>query len=92
MTARRARVADYHKLRSKQNYYNEGRITADRYLDAVARFVAAVATEHQCLATYNIMMAALAECKGTLLTHGRYHRGPAPEADRREASRRPGEG
>ena len=66
--AKRLRVAANKKLQSQRGYYDEGRITADRYLDAVAHFTAAVTAEHQWLVTYNITMAGLSESKGTLLS------------------------
>jgi hypothetical protein len=47
--------------------YEEGRIMVDRVLDALSRHTAAVAAETECLATYNIALAGLAEAKGTLL-------------------------
>ena len=49
-------------------YYEEGRVTIDRFLDAVSQYATAVATEAQYKSTYNIGLAALAEAKGTLLT------------------------
>jgi outer membrane protein TolC len=56
------------RLESKRAYYDEGRVTADRLLDAVHEYSTAVTAEHQCLANYNISLAALCQAKGTLLT------------------------
>jgi hypothetical protein len=66
-TAQRLRVAAAQRLDAQCSYYEEGRITIDRFLDAISQYATAVATEHQHLATYNIALAALGEAKGTLL-------------------------
>ena len=50
-------------------YYEEGRITIDRFLDAVSQYATAVATEAQYKTTYNISIVALEEAKGTLLAY-----------------------
>jgi hypothetical protein len=55
------------RLESKRAYYDDGRVTADRLLDAVREYFTAVTAEHRCLATYNISLAAVNEAKGTLL-------------------------
>jgi hypothetical protein len=52
---------------AQRSDYEEGRITVPRFLDAISQHAAAVAAESECLATYNIALAALAEAKGTLL-------------------------
>jgi outer membrane protein TolC len=65
--AGRLRAAAADRLEAQRAKYEEGRITIDRYLDAISQFTAAVTTEHQYLATYNICLAALSETKGTLL-------------------------
>jgi hypothetical protein len=67
MKAGRLKVAATQRLDAQRAYYEEGRITIDRFLDAVSQYATAVATEAQFLATYNISLAALAEAKGTLL-------------------------
>ena len=66
-TASRLRNAAAQRLDAQRAYYEEGRITVDRLLDAIGQFATALATEHQYLATYNISLAALSEAKGTLL-------------------------
>ena len=66
-TAQRLRVAAARRLDAQRAFYEEGRITIDRFLDAVSQYATAVATEHQYLTTYNISLAALSEAKGTLL-------------------------
>ena len=63
----RLRNAAAQRLDAQRAYYEEGRITIDRFLDAVSQYATAVATEAQYKATYNISLAALAEAKGTLL-------------------------
>lgn len=50
-------------------YHDEGRITVDRYLDAVSQWATAIAVEGQCKTTYNNSIVALEEAKGTLLEH-----------------------
>ena len=55
------------RLDAQRAYYEEGRITADRLLEAVFRYAAAVATEFHYLASYNTSIFALSEAKSTLL-------------------------
>jgi hypothetical protein len=52
---------------AQRAYYEEGRITIDRFLDAASQYAIAAATEAQYKATYNISIVALKEAKGTLL-------------------------
>ena len=66
-TAVRLRNAAAQRLDAQRAYYEEGRITIDRFLDSVSQYATAVATEAQYKTTYNISLAALAEAKGTLL-------------------------
>ncbi len=66
-TAARLRKAAAERLDAQRAYYEEGRITIDRFLDSVSQYATAVATEAQYKSTYNIALAALAEAKGTLL-------------------------
>jgi outer membrane protein TolC len=66
-TASRLRAAAAQRLDAQRAYYEEGRITIDRFLDAVSQYATAVATEAQYKTTYNISLAALGEAKGTLL-------------------------
>ena len=66
-TAARLRSHAAQRLESQGVYYKEGRVTIDRYLDAVSQYATAVATEAQYKATYNISIIALEEAKGTLL-------------------------
>jgi outer membrane protein TolC len=66
-TAARLRKTSAERLDAQRAYYEEGRITIDRFLDAVSQYATAVATEAQYKTTYNIALAALAEAKGTLL-------------------------
>jgi Outer membrane efflux protein len=66
-TAKRLKAAAAARLDSQRAYYAEGRITVDRFLDAVSQYATAVATEAQCKATYNTSIVALQEAKGKLL-------------------------
>ncbi len=68
-TASRLRAAAALRLESQRAYYEEGRITIDRFLDAVSQYASAVATEAQYKTTYNISIVALEEAKGTLLAY-----------------------
>ena len=60
-------MAAAQRLDAQRAYYEEGRMTIDRYLHAIGRYTTAVATESQYLMTYNISIVALEEAKGTLL-------------------------
>ena len=55
------------RLKAEKNYYDEGRIMAVRYLDAVSRTTEAVAAEAACASEYNTSLAALGESKDSLL-------------------------
>ena len=68
-TATRLRAAAAQRLDAQRAYYEEGRITIDRFLDAVSQYATAVATEAQYKTTYNIAIVALEEAKGTLLAY-----------------------
>ena len=68
-TASRLRAAAAQQHEAQKAFYEEGRITKDRYLDEVAQFTYAVAREAQFKASYNISLVALEEAKGTLLEH-----------------------
>ena len=68
-TASRLRAAAAQRLEAQRAYYEEGRITIDRFLDAVSQYATAVATEAQYKTTYNISIVALEEAKGTLLAY-----------------------
>ena len=50
-------------------YYEEGRITIDRFLDAVSQYAQAVATEAEYKTLYNISIIVFEEAKGTLLSY-----------------------
>jgi Outer membrane efflux protein len=65
--AKRSRIVAEKRLEAKRARWEEGRITSDRFLDAVEQYTAAVAAENQYLAAYNSATAFLSECKGTLL-------------------------
>src|SRR5882672_4267117 len=68
-TATRLRAAAALRLESQRAYIEEGRITVDRFLDAVSQYATAVATEAQYKTTYNNSIVGLEEAKGTLLEH-----------------------
>ncbi|MGZ3337091.1 MAG: TolC family protein, partial [Isosphaeraceae bacterium] len=68
-TASRLRAAAAQRLEAQRAYYEEGRITIDRFLDAVSQYASAVAQEAQYKTTYNISIVALEEAKGTLLAY-----------------------
>jgi outer membrane protein TolC len=68
-TASRLRAAAADRLDAQRAYYEEGRITIDRFLDAVSQYATAVATEAQYKTSYNISIVALEEAKGTLLAY-----------------------
>jgi hypothetical protein len=68
-TASRLRDAAAKRLDAQRAYYDEGRITIDRFLDSVSQYATAVATEAQYKTAYNISIVGLEEAKGTLLEH-----------------------
>jgi outer membrane protein TolC len=86
-TASRLRAAAALRLESQRAYYEEGRITIDRFLDAVSQYATAVATEAQYKTTYNISIVALEEAKGTLLAYDNIAvaEGPHPAKAYRQA-------
>jgi outer membrane protein TolC len=65
--AQRLRSAAQTRLEAQRAYYDEGRITIDRFVDAISAYAAAVTLESQYKATYNISLAAMSEAKGTML-------------------------
>ncbi len=68
-TAHRNRAAAAQRLDAQRAYYEEGRITIDRFLDAVSQWATVVSYEAQYKSTYNISIVALEEAKGTLLDY-----------------------
>ena len=68
-TASRLRDAAALRLDAQREYYEKGRITVDRLLDAVSQHATALATEAQYKTTYNVSICALEEAKGTLLAY-----------------------
>ncbi len=80
-TASRFRAAAAKRLEAQRAFYEEGRITIDRYLDAVSQYASAVAQEAQFKTSYNISIIALEEAKGTLLAYDNIAvaEGPNPE-------------
>jgi outer membrane protein TolC len=64
---RRLRNAAEKRLEAQRAYWEEGRITADRYLDAVEQYGTLLTSEHHHLSAYNAALAFVSECKGTLL-------------------------
>ncbi len=57
------------RLKVQRAYYEEGRITIDRYLDTTGQYAQAVAKEAQFKTTYNNSIVGLEEAKGTLLEY-----------------------
>jgi outer membrane protein TolC len=80
-TAARFRAAAFQRLEAQRAFYEEGRITIDRYLDAVSQYASAVAQEAQFKTSYNISIIALEEAKGTLLAYDNIAvaEGPQPQ-------------
>ena len=68
-TAQGLRTAAQQRLEAQRAFYEEGRITIDRLLDAVSQYANAIAQEAQYKASYNTSIAALEEAKGTLLAY-----------------------
>jgi RNA polymerase sigma factor (sigma-70 family) len=68
-TASKLRAAALTRFQAQRAYYEEGRITIDRFLDAASQYCAAIASEAQFKTTYNISIVALEEAKGTLLEY-----------------------
>ena len=66
-TARRLQAAAAHRLDVQRAFYEDDRISLDRFLVAVNQYAQAIATEARYKTTYNISLAALSEAKGTLL-------------------------
>jgi|GEM_PF-2643227 len=65
----RLRIAAKSRLETQRAFYGEGRLTVNRYLDAVGEYARAITQEAQSKATYNIAIVALEEAKGTLLAY-----------------------
>ena len=66
-TAMRLHEAAAQRLDAQRAYYEEGRITVDRLLDAVSQYATSVATEAQYGTLHRIALTKLSEAKGTLL-------------------------
>ncbi|WP_435005426.1 TolC family protein [Tundrisphaera lichenicola] len=79
-TAQRLRAAAQERLSAQKAFYEEGRITIDRLLDAVSQYANAIAQEAQFKTSYNTSIAALEEAKGTLLAYDNIAvaEGPSP--------------
>jgi outer membrane protein TolC len=79
-TAQRLRAAAQQRLEAQRAFYEEGRITIDRLLDAVSQYANAIASEAQYKTSYNTSIAALEEAKGTLLAYDNIAvaEGPSP--------------
>ena len=70
-TAARARASAAERLESQRAFYEKGRISVDRYCDAIRQYVDSVAMEAQFNMSYNNALVALEEAKGTLLERER---------------------
>jgi RNA polymerase sigma factor (sigma-70 family) len=67
--ASRLRDAAARRLDAQHAYFEEGRITVDRFLDGVSKYATAVAQEAQYKTAYNQSIVGLEWAKGTLLEH-----------------------
>jgi outer membrane protein TolC len=67
MKAANFTVAARNRLEGQRAFYDEGRITIDRFLDAISQYTNALAQESQFKSSYNISIIALEEAKGTLI-------------------------
>ncbi len=65
--AKQHRLDTARRLGSNQAWYDEGRVTITRYLDAISQHAEAVAAEADRASAYNTAIAALGEAQGTLL-------------------------
>ncbi len=90
-TAARLRANAASRLDMQRAYYEEGRVTIDRYLDVVRQYATAVGTEAQYKTTYNTSIIALEEAKGTLLDYKQIAVVPSPNASSFSPARRDGE-
>jgi RNA polymerase sigma factor (sigma-70 family) len=77
-TGSRFRTAAAQRLEAQRTFYEEGRITIDRYLDAVSQYTSAVAQEARFKISYNVAIIALEEAKGTLLEYDNIALVPGP--------------
>jgi outer membrane protein TolC len=66
--AQSLRETSQKRLDKQRTFYEEGRITVDRLLDAVSQYANAIAEEAQYRAMYNTSIAALDEAMGTILS------------------------
>ena len=91
-TASRLRAAAAQRLDAQRAYYEEGRITIDRFLDAVSQYATAVATEAQYKTTYNVSIVRPGRGQGDAarLRQHRRGRGPASAEGLYPGSRYPG--
>ena len=65
--AKNLRNAAEGRLKAQGVYYDEGRVTAERFLDAIEQYATLVANENHHLAAYNSALTRVGECTGTLL-------------------------
>jgi hypothetical protein len=67
--ARKLAEAAMKRLEAQRAFYEEGRITIDRLMDAIVAYTNAIAQEAQFKTSYNVSIVAFEEAKGTLLDH-----------------------
>jgi hypothetical protein len=67
--AGRHREATRQNLEAQRDFYEQGKVTVESYLNALSYWSQAVALEAQYRSSYNIALAAVEEAKGTLLEH-----------------------
>jgi RNA polymerase sigma factor (sigma-70 family) len=82
------RDAAAQRLEAQRAFHEEGRITIDRYLDAVSQYVSTVAQEAQFKTSYNTSIVALEEAKGTLLEYDQITVGESPKSTMAKVARR----
>jgi hypothetical protein len=80
-TAGQLKDAAKQRMSAQAVFYEDGKITIDRYLDAVNRWATSVAQEADFKMRYNSAIAALEETKGSLLDskHITVVEGPKPD-------------
>ena len=89
-TASKLRANQARRLDERRTSYEQGRITVDRYLDAVSQYVSAVAVEARFKATYNVSIVGLEEAKGTLLEYDQISLAEDPQPSAPARSSQPG--
>ena len=74
------------RLESQRGFYEEGRLTIDRLLDAISQYANAIGQQAQYQAAYGTSLAAFEEARGTLLAAEGIVVSPRPAPPRADAS------